>query len=112
MEYGVTQENQFHLHERMGPHLSSTVFYDAVYKALLVGDVRQMLPLNPVFQVEYRNGFRAGEAYTEDLQVDPRFICFDADPKFEAAVRKGVARERQYLVNLFGPKGDSGEPIP
>ena len=52
MEYGLTQESQFRLHEKVGPHLSSTVSYDAVDKALLGGEGRQLLPQNSAFQVE------------------------------------------------------------
>ena len=88
MEYGFTQEIQFRFQERWSPHLSSTGSFEAVYKAILLGHGRQLLPSNPAFQLEYRNGLRAAEAYEEDFQVDQRFFSFEEDPKFEAAVRK------------------------
>ena len=54
MENGQTQESQVRLHE-VGPHLSSTGSFEAVYKALRF---RQLVPPNPAFQVEYRNCLR------------------------------------------------------
>ena len=112
MDYGLTQESQFLLHEKVGPHLSSIVSFEEVYKSLILGDGRQLLLPDAKYQVEYRNGIRADEAYAPDFEVDRRFICFGEDQKFEAAERKGVRNGRQYLANFFGPKDDSGEPIP
>ena len=82
-----------------------------VYKVILVGDGRQLLLPDANFQLEYRNGLRPAEAYATDFQMDPRFLCFKEDPKFEAATRKGVGKGKQYLANFFGPKRDSGDPI-
>ena len=74
MEYGFTQERQFWLQELLGPHLSSTGSFEAVYKALLVADGRQLLPPNPAFQLEYRNGRLAPEADAENIPVEPRWL--------------------------------------
>ena len=52
MEDGLTQESQFRLHEQLGPHRSTTIYFEAVYKALLVGDGRYLLPPNPAFHLE------------------------------------------------------------
>ena len=60
--YGLTQESQFRLLEQLGPHFSSTLSFEAVYKAILVGHGTQLQPPNPAFQLEYRNGLRTGEA--------------------------------------------------
>ena len=65
---------------------------------------------NPAFQLEELNGHRA-EAYAADFVLDTQFLCFEEDPKLEAAVRKEVGKERQYLANFFGPKSDNGDPI-
>ena len=88
LEYCLTQEGQFRLHRQLGPHLSSTNSFEIVYKPLLVGDGSQLLPENPTFQLEYRNGLRAAEVYADDFEVDPPFLSFEVDPKFEAAVRE------------------------
>ena len=61
--------------------------------------------------MEYRNGLRSCEAYGEDFDVDRRFLCFEEDPQFEEAARKGVGNGRQYLANFFAPKRDTGYPI-
>ena len=44
--------------------------------------------------------------------MDPGFLCFEEDPKFEAAAREGVGKGREYLANFFAPKRDPGDPIP
>ena len=44
--------------------------------------------------------------------MDPGFLCFEKDPKFEAAARKGGGKGRQYLANFSSPKPDVGDPIP
>ena len=54
--------------------------------------------------------------YDADFEVDPQFLSFEDDPAFEIAVRAGVMRShkagRQYLANFFGPKRETGAPIP
>ena len=71
-----------------------------------------MLRPNSAFELEYQNGVRATEAYAENFEVDPRFLCFEEDPKFEATARERGGKGRQCLVNFFSPKRDSGDPIP
>ena len=44
--------------------------------------------------------------------MEPRWLCFVEDSKFQAAVQKGVGKGRQYLANFFKPKGPSRYPIP
>ena len=48
--------------------------------------------------------------------MNPKFLCLEEDPEFEPAVRKGGERPwkkgRQYLANFFGPRRDTGGPIP
>ena len=116
LDYGLTQESQFLLHSELSAHLSTTISFETVYKALLVGDGRQILPANDKFEVKYRDGLRAAEIYKEDFEVDPQFLCFEDDPAFEKAVRTGVKRPgkagRQYLANFFAPKREAGVPIP
>ena len=100
----------------MGPHLSATISFETVYKALIVGDGRQLLLPNTEFQLKYRNGIRPAEIYAADFEVNPQFLCFEDDVGFELAVRAGVQRPgkagRQYLANFFGPKRETGAPIP
>ena len=116
MEYGLTQESQFLLHSELSDRLSTTISFETVYKALLVGDGRQILHANDEFEVKYRDGLRAADIYEADFEVDPQFLCFEDDPAFEKAVRTGVKRSgkagRQYLANFFGPKRETGAPIP
>ena len=68
------------------------------------------------FEVTYRDGLRAADIYKEDFKVDPQFLCYEDDPAFEKAVRTGLKRlgkaGRQYLANFFGPKRETGAPIP
>ena len=52
MEYGLTQESQFHLHQQLGINLSSTASFEMVYKVILVGDGRQLLLPDANFQLE------------------------------------------------------------
>ena len=100
----------------MSAQLSTTISFETVYKALLVGDGRQLLQANKEFQLKYRDGLRAAEIYEADFEVDPQFFCFEDDPTFEIAVRAGVQRPgkagRQYLANFFGPKRETGAPFP
>ena len=48
--------------------------------------------------------------------MDPQFLSFEDDPRFELAVRAGVERNGkagpQYLANFFGSKRETGVPIP
>ena len=68
MESGLTQVSQFRLHQQLCAHLSSTVSYEMVYKAILVGDGRHVLRPNSAFQVVYQNGIRAGEPTPKTLK--------------------------------------------
>ena len=61
MEYGITQESRFRLHQQLGAHLSSTVSFEKEYKVIIVGDGRQVLPPNPAFHWEYRNGLHCSK---------------------------------------------------
>ena len=90
MEYGLTPESQFLLHKELSSHLSTTISFETVLKALLVGDGRQLLIANKEFQPKYRNGLRPAEIYEADFEVDPQFVCFEDDHGFEPAVRAGV----------------------
>ena len=114
-EYGLTQESQFLLHNEVSAQLSTTISFETVYKALLVGDVRQLLRENNEFQPKDRNGLRPAEIYDADFKVDPQFLCFEDDPAFEIAVHAGIQRRgkpgRQYLANFFWPKRETGSPI-
>ena len=116
LEYGLTQESQFLLHSELSARLSTTISFETVYKALLVGDDRQLLTANEKFQLKYRDGLRAADIYEAVFEVDPQFLSFADDPEFEKAVRTGVKLSekagRQYLANFFGPKRETGAPIP
>ena len=101
MEYGLTQESQFHLPQQLGTLLSSTASFEMVYKLILVGDGIQLLRQNPAFPVEYRNALREVEAYPADIQVDPLFLSCEEDPKFEVAASKGVEERKHFLAKLF-----------
>ena len=46
LEYGLTQESQYRLRDEVTDCLSATVSFEDVYKAVLVGDGRQVLPAN------------------------------------------------------------------
>ena len=61
LEYGLTQESQFLLHSELSAQLSTTISFETVYKALLVGDGRQLLLGNKEFQLKYRDSLRAAE---------------------------------------------------
>ena len=56
LEYGLKQESQFRLQQKLGPHLSSPVSFEAVDKSLILGDGRQLLLPDVKFPLEYRNG--------------------------------------------------------
>ena len=116
LEYGLTQESQFLLHNELSPHLSSTISFEIVYKALLVGDGRELLLPNKEFQLKYRNGVRPAAIYAANFEVDPQFQFFEENPGFDPAVGAGVERSgkgaRQYLANFFGPKRERRAPIP
>ena len=116
LEYGLSQERQFLLHNELSAQLATTIFFERVYNALLVRDGRQLLIANKEFQLKYRDGLRPAELYQAEFEVDPHFLCFEDEPVFEIAVRAGVERPlkagRQYLANFFGPKRETGAPIP
>ena len=112
IEYGLTQESQFRLHQQLGAHLSRTVSFETAYKIILFGDGRQLFSPNPEFPLEYRNDLRAAEDYAADFKVDLRFLCLEKDPKFDAAAIKGVAKGKQYRTTFFAPNRDVGYPIP
>ena len=46
LEYGLTQEAQYRLRDEVTDRLSATISFEAVYKALLVGDGSHVLPAN------------------------------------------------------------------
>ena len=46
MEYGLTLECQFRLHQQVGAHLSSNVSFEMVNKAIQGADGRQVLRPN------------------------------------------------------------------
>ena len=46
LEYGLTQESQYRLRDEVSDCLSATVSFEDVYKAVLFGDGRQVLPAN------------------------------------------------------------------
>ena len=116
LEYALTQESQFLLRNELRAQLSTTISLDPVYKALLVGDGRQLLLANKEFQPKYSERQRPVEIYEADFEEDPQFLCFEDDPAFEIAVRAGVQRPGkaggQYLANFLGGKRDAGTPIP
>ena len=116
MEYSLRQESQFLIRNERRAQLSTLISFEAVYKALLVGDGRPLLPANKEFQPKYRDGLRPAEIFEADFEVGPQFLCFEDESTFEIAVRAGVQRAGkagwQYLANLFNPKLEAGAPIP
>ena len=114
-EYGLTQESQFLLHNEVSAQLSTTISFETVYKAPLLGDGRQLLLANKEFPAKYRNCQVPAENYEAYFEVDPKFLCFDDDQAFEITVLWGVERPgkagRQYLPNFLGPKREIGAPI-
>ena len=69
LEYDFTQESQLLLHIELSSQLSTTMSFERVYRALLVGYGR--LLTNKEFQSNYRDGLRPAEIYEADLEVDP-----------------------------------------
>ena len=86
LEYGLTQQSKVRLRSELSVQLSTTISFETVYKALLVGDGRQLLPANKDFQPKYRNGLRPVEISDADFEVDPQFLCFEDEQALEIAV--------------------------
>lgn len=90
LQYGLTRESQFRVDEQLCPHLSSTSSFEAVYKALLGGEGRLLLPQNLAPKLGYRNGLVEAEANSHEFELNTRFLPFEEDSKYEAARRKEV----------------------
>ena len=126
MEYGLTQESQLLLHENVGPHPSSTISYAALYKALLLGDGRELLAPNPAFHMDYQNGLRAEARPTPKTSkrnlvfVFPRRpavrrICGERYGERKVVLRKLLSSQRGHRIthslNLFRNQCDRLQEI-
>ena len=80
--------------------LSPTMSFEAVYKVLLLGDGRQVLPANTRYVLRYRNGYSLAEILEKEFQPDPQFRSFAEAEEFEENARSAVGTSggRQYLA--------------
>ena len=110
LEYGLKQDVQSRLRENVSPYLSTTISFETVYKALLGGDGRQLLPPTPRLCWNTEMAYVRLQSTRRKFQPDWQYLGFEEDP-FEEAVRQGSkgTGATQYLSNLWD-HGAKSEP--
>ena len=115
-KYGLTKESQFLLRSELTAQLSTSISFETVNKALLVGDGRELLIANKQILPKERDGLRAAEIFEEDFKLDTQILCFEDEPAFSIPVLAGVQRPgktgRQYSANFFDPKREAATQFP